>query len=106
MSSETFTSDKKFETYAGATRAGDPVATPEIGEWAHRMSYEALHDLGLSNEEIDAYLSRFCSAAHAPRREQGVTDPRPSRETVKDEPFFGGGDWHWGVRPSRPDFWE
>jgi hypothetical protein len=106
MSSENFASERKFDTFADATAAGEAFATSEIGERVHRMSFEVLQDLGLSDSAINTYLSRFCRAEHAPGLPHYDSAPHPSRETVKDEPFFGGGDWHWGVRPSRPDFWE
>jgi hypothetical protein len=81
-------------------------AMSEIGERFHRMSLEALHDLGLSNRAITAYFNRFRSAEHVSRLAWTDTPVQPSRESIKEEPFFGGGDWRWGVRPGRQDFWE
>jgi hypothetical protein len=106
MPSENFGSERKCDTSADRTTAGESFATTEIGERAHRMSFEVLHDLGMSDRAIDTYLSRFCRAENMSRAAPNDPAQRPSRETVKEEPFFGGGDWHWGVRPSRPDFWE
>jgi hypothetical protein len=104
VSSEISFSLEKSDSSANATIARSLFAIPFVDERIQRMSYDALHDLGMTDKAIGAYLGRFGKGDHAsqPRRSDTAAGHREERAV---EPFFGGGDWHWGVRASKPDFW-
>jgi hypothetical protein len=58
-------SDRKSDNCAVMTAAGKVFATSELGMRVHRLSLDALHDLGLSESAIDTYLNRFRRAEYA-----------------------------------------
>lgn len=57
-------SDRKSDNFATMTAAGNVFATSELGRRVHRLSLDALHDLGLSESAINIYFTRFRSAEH------------------------------------------
>jgi hypothetical protein len=66
------------------------------------MSMQVLHDLGMSDQAIGAYLGRFGLDGRQARR--GDPDGLRPAEPTAEAPFAGG-YWHWGVRARHSDFW-
>ncbi len=83
--------------------ADDPAAGLACSDARfQRMSFDVLHDLGMSEKSILAYLDRFGRLGARAAR----SDPARRRaEPGEDEACFGGGYWRWGVRAHKSDFW-